>query len=70
MVSTLAGVLLGVGLIVALTRVLASFLFGITVLDPPVYVLAVAIIFVLSLVATFAPAISVLSLNPNHILRE
>lgn len=70
MLSTLAGVLLGVGLIVALTRVLASFLFGITVFDPPVYMLAVAIIFVLSLVATFAPAISVLSLNPNHILRE
>jgi predicted permease len=70
MLSTLAGVLLGAGLVIALTRVLASFLFGITVLDPSVYVIATGAIVVLSLIATFAPAMSVLSLNPQKILRE
>lgn len=70
MLSTLAGILLGAGLIVTLTRVLATFLFGITAFDSTVYVVAIGVIVILSLVATLAPAMTVLSLNPQKILRD
>lgn len=70
MLSTLTGIVIGGILIIGLTRVLASFLFGIAVLDPTVYVLAIATVFVLSLGAALAPSMSILSLNPQSILRE
>ena len=68
--STLAGIVLGGALVISLTRLLASFLYGVTVLDPVVYVVSVALIIVLAVVAIVTPAMSVLKLNPQTILRE
>lgn len=68
--STVAGILLGAGMIVGLTRVLTAFIFGITALDTTVYVAAISVIIIVSLVATLAPAMGVLSLNPQKILRD
>jgi putative ABC transport system permease protein len=68
--STCAGILLGAGIIGALTRVLNTFIFGIDALDTTVYLAALGVIILISLVATLVPAMSVLSLNPQRILRD
>jgi putative ABC transport system permease protein len=70
MLSALTGILLGAALVISMTRLLASFLFGITALDPGVYLLSAGVVVALALVAIMTPAMRVLTLNPQNILRE
>jgi putative ABC transport system permease protein len=68
--GTLAGILLGFALVASLTRVVASFLFGIKPLDSAVYLVSAGVILVLALISCLSPASSVFRLNPLDVLRE
>jgi len=68
--GTLAGIALGFALVAGLTRLIASFLFGVKPLDPFVYILCAGVILVLAGVFALTPSISVFRLNPNQVLRE
>jgi putative ABC transport system permease protein len=68
--GTLAGIVIGFALVASLTRLVASFLFGIKPLDLAVYVVSAGMIFLLAVVFTLTPARTVFRLNPNQILRE
>lgn len=70
LLATLAGVLLGSAIVVSLTRVLASFLFGITALDPKIYALTGVVLILLAVVAGIIPAIRLLRFNIQEILRQ
>lgn len=68
--GALAGIVIGFALVASLTRVLASFLFGIKPLDPAVYVVSAGLILILAVTFALVPARRVFRLNPNDILRE
>ena len=70
LLATLAGVLIGSAIVVTLARLLASMLFGITALDPAVYVLGALMVIFLALIASFVPATRLLRLNIQEILRQ
>jgi putative ABC transport system permease protein len=70
LLSTLAGLLLGVALVLSLIRTLSSFLFGVKALTPGIYLVTIGTIIVLALAATLTPAMSVLKLDPQNILRD
>lgn len=66
----LVGGAIGVLLAAAGTRVLGSFLFGVSPLDPLVYTAALGALFVLVLVACAEPLRRALRLQPMRVLRE
>lgn len=70
LVGALVGIAIGVALVLSLTRVLSAFLFGITPLDLPTYLLTTAFILLLTLIASLVPALRLLRLNPQDVLRE
>jgi ABC-type antimicrobial peptide transport system permease subunit len=53
-----------------LTRVLASFLFGISALRPEIYLLSALTIIGLAVVASLIPAVRLFRLNIQEILRQ
>ena len=63
------GVAIGITLAVALTRVIGGFLFGISPLDAPTFAAAVALLLVVTCVASYAPARRASTLNPVEALR-
>jgi predicted permease len=64
------GVAAGVVLAVALTRVMASLLYGVTPLDPVTFVLVPAVLTVAALAATGLPALRASGVEPSEALRE
>ena len=65
-----AGVLAGVAVALAMTRLLASFLFGVSATDPFTFVGVAAFLTVVSLAACYRPARSASGTDPMTILRR
>jgi putative ABC transport system permease protein len=70
LLATLGGIVIGSVIVISLTRLLASFLFGITALDLPVYLATATVLAVLALAASLIPAAKLLGFNIQDILRE
>ncbi len=66
---TLAGIVIGVIASLALTRVMANLLFGITATDLPTFVAVSAILTIVALIANYIPARRATRLNPVSALR-
>jgi len=66
---TIVGLVLGTGGAVALARLLASKLFGVTPLDPTTYVVAALIWALLAMLASIVPARAAARVNPVEALR-
>jgi ABC-type lipoprotein release transport system permease subunit len=65
-----AGLVIGVVAALALTRVIASFLFGIHPRDPVMFTMVVAVRVVVALVSVYAPALRASRLNAVDLLRR
>jgi len=65
-----AGIIAGVMGAVMLTRLLSSFLFDVSALDPIAFATAGAALFGVGIVAAFVPAIRAGMANPLNALRE
>jgi predicted permease len=70
LIGTVAGILIGAGITLGFTRVLAVYLFGVASFDASIYFLSAAVVFVLALAASFIPAKSLLRFNPQEVLKE
>jgi putative ABC transport system permease protein len=68
--ATLGGILIGSAIVMSLTRLLGSFLFGISALNPPLYLLCATVIASLALVASLVPAMRLFRFNIQEILRQ
>lgn len=68
--AALAGIVVGSGVVISLMRLLNSFLFGITALDPVIYALSACILIVIAVGASLMPAMRLLSFNIQEILRQ
>jgi predicted permease len=69
-ISTLAGILCASFIVVGVRRILATFLFGVTPLDPAVFVLCVVTTIVLAALAALLPTAPLFRLDPQKVLRE
>jgi putative ABC transport system permease protein len=67
---TAAAVLVGLAGAAALGRVLVTLLFGVTPTDAPTFLLAAALMFTVSLLASYLPARRAARLDPLHALAE
>lgn len=65
----ICGTFLGAACALALRKVLAGFLYGITATDLPTYVAVIAFLIFVSLAATFIPALRAASIDPSRALR-
>jgi predicted permease len=70
LIAALSGIVVGSLIVMSLTRVLASFLFGISALRPEIYLLSALTINGLALVASLIPALRLFRLNIQEILRR
>jgi ABC-type antimicrobial peptide transport system permease subunit len=66
----IAGVILGIGAAFGLTRLIASFLFGVKTWDPTVFVAVPLILCGVALCAVWLPAMRASRLDPMRALRE
>ncbi len=66
---TAAGIALGIGLAVAVTRVMSTYLFGVGPLDPLTYAAVSALLAGIALLATYLPARRAARIDPNVALR-
>jgi ABC-type antimicrobial peptide transport system permease subunit len=70
LLAALSGIIVGSLIVMSLTRVLASFLFGISALRPEIYLLSALTIIGLAVVASLIPAVRLFRLNIQEILRQ
>lgn len=70
MSAALAGVALGVAAALVLTRLIASIVYGVSVTDPGVFLLAPAVLVVVALAANVGPAIRAIRADPGVALRS
>ncbi|HEV2988400.1 MAG TPA: ABC transporter permease [Candidatus Angelobacter sp.] len=70
LIGTVAGIMVGAGITVGLTKVLAAYLFGVASFDVSIYLLSAAIVFLLTVIASLIPAQSLLRFNPQEVLKE
>jgi putative ABC transport system permease protein len=68
--TTLGGIVIGSAIVISLSRVLASLLYGVTALDPVIYSASAVILIVLAIVASVVPATRLLRFNIQEILRQ
>jgi putative ABC transport system permease protein len=68
--AALGGILIGSGIVISLKRVLASLLFGITALDPSVYLASGVALILLAFLASLIPAGRLFGINVQQILRQ
>ena len=68
--AALGGILIGSGIVISLKSVLASLLFGITALDPSVYLASGVALILLAFLASLIPAARLFGLNVQQILRQ
>ena len=66
---TAAGIALGIGVAVVLTRVMSAFLFGVGPMDPITYVVVSGALASVALLATYLPARRASRVNPIAALR-
>jgi len=66
----LPGIAIGIVGAIALSGVLASFLFGVSSLDPATYVAVTAALFAVAMLATYLPSRSAARLDPLIVLRD
>jgi putative ABC transport system permease protein len=59
-----AGVIVGIALSFALTRVIASFLFGVEATDPPTYAAVAVTLIAVALLASYIPARRATKVDP------
>jgi ABC-type antimicrobial peptide transport system permease subunit len=69
MLLALIGVVIGVGASFGLTRLLATFLFGVKIYDPTVFVTVPVILGAVALAAVWFPATRASKLDPMQALR-
>lgn len=69
LLAALAGVTIGCMLVVTLTRLLGSLLFGVSSLDPTTYMLSAGTILLLAVIASAVPTMKLLRFNVQEILR-
>jgi predicted permease len=65
---TLVGVSLGILFLLAFSRMLTHFLYGVSPYDPPVYFAVVGLIFLLALLTCYIPVRHALRINPSEAL--
>ena len=70
LIAALSGIVVGSLIVISLTRVLASFLFGISALRPEIYLLSALTIIGLAVVASLIPAVRLFRVNIQEILRQ
>jgi len=70
LVMTAAGLALGLVTALALSRVLAGLLFGVTATDPATYAAIAALLLAVAALASYVPARRVLGVDPVSVLRE
>lgn len=70
LLATLGGIAIGFGIVISLTRVLASMLFSVSPLDPAVYITSAMVLLLLALAASIIPATRLFKLNIQEILRN
>lgn len=68
--TTLAGIVMGSAIVMSLSRLLASLLYGVTALDPVVYIVSAILLILLAIIASLVPAMRLLRFNIQEILRE
>ena len=66
---TAAGIVLGIGVAFALTRVMSAFLFGVGPLDPTTYAVVSGVLAAVALLATYLPARRASRVEPIVALR-
>jgi ABC-type antimicrobial peptide transport system permease subunit len=66
---TIAGVVIGIGGALALTRVMKGLLFGVTATDPATFVEAAALFVLVALAASYIPARRATRIDPMAALR-
>ena len=70
LVVSLAGIGLGLAGAVALSRVVSSFLVGVSATDPITFAGVPALLFAIAIVASFVPARRASRVDPNEALRD
>jgi putative ABC transport system permease protein len=70
LLATAGGILIGSAIVISLSRVLSSMLYGVTALDPTVYILSATLVILLAIAASVIPVIRLFRLNIQQILRQ
>jgi putative ABC transport system permease protein len=68
--AALGGILIGSAIVISLTRVLGSLLYGVAPLDPAVYLITAIVLIALSIIASMIPAMRLFRFNIQEILRQ
>lgn len=68
--ATLGGIIIGSAIVMSLTRVLASLLYGVTTIDPAVYIASAVLLLLLAVIASIVPAIRLFRFNIQQTLRQ
>jgi putative ABC transport system permease protein len=70
LLATTGGILIGSAIVISLSRVLSSMLYGVTPLDPTVYLLSATLVILLAIAASIIPVMRLFRLNIQQILRQ
>jgi putative ABC transport system permease protein len=68
--ATFGGILIGSISVMSLNRVLSSMLYGVTALDPAVYVVSTTLVILLAITASIVPVMRLFRFNIQQILRQ
>jgi putative ABC transport system permease protein len=68
--ATIGGVLIGSVIVISLSRVISSMLYGVTALDPTIYMLSATLVILLAIIASIVPLMPLFRFNIQQILRQ